>query len=171
MPERFAADAMLGRLAKWLRVLGCDTVYVRTYRQETVDALLSSGRRFLTCKAARAAAHENVCLVSHYTVGGQLQELIQGDVLRPDPARWFTRCLQCNESLVPAALENVRENVPEYVFYRQRDKIRTCPSCNRFYWPGTHRTRMLHQLKQWGILQPRSPLLAPSPGSSQRAAV
>lgn len=165
--ERFAADAMLGRLAKWLRILGCDTLYLSNYRRETVEALLGTGRCFLTCKAARAAGRENTFLVSHGTPGEQLQELIQADVLQPAPAGWFTRCLQCNEPLTPAALEGARENVPEYVFHRQREEIRTCLSCNRYYWPGTHRARMLAQLKQWGILEQGAPPFASATGSSQ----
>ncbi|MBW1768681.1 MAG: hypothetical protein JRJ65_16750 [Deltaproteobacteria bacterium] len=108
---KFLADSMLGRLAKWLRVMGYDTYYQSE----------------------------------------QLQEMKQGGNLTPDRSNWFSRCLICNVRLKEAEAEKARESVPEYVLYENLAGIRFCPSCSRYFWPGSHRERMIRQLEEWGL--------------------
>ncbi len=48
---------------------------------------------------------------------------------------WFTLCLRCNIRLETPSPEDVRENVPEYVFHQNASATRFCPSCGRFFWP------------------------------------
>ena len=51
MEERFVAEPMLGKLAKWLRMIGCDAVYQRSYGKEDLLRLTAQGRRLLTRRA------------------------------------------------------------------------------------------------------------------------
>jgi uncharacterized protein with PIN domain len=53
--------------------------------------------------------------------------------------------------LQTAAVGEAREGIPEYVYYQGLTKIRTCPSCGRYFWPGSHRERMIEQLTTWGF--------------------
>ena len=171
--ERFVVDEMLGRLAKWLRVLGCDALYLSRYDNGEVDRLIRTGRLFITRQRGRASSHKRTILLSPVRVGEQLRQLRDSNAFRLRPQRWFSRCLRCNAALQEAAPERARGNVPEYVYHCIEGNIRLCPVCARFFWPGTHRTRMLHQLRHWGII-PRE--AAPSghetptnhPGSSAR---
>ncbi len=149
--ERFVADSMMGKLAKWLRIMGYDTLYQSYYRPGALDQLLKEGRRLLTRHEKRADHYREAILLRPNRVAEQLAELKKRLPLRPDPSRWFSRCLICNALLKHAALEEARENVPEYVFYRNIHSIRVCPRCGRYYWPGTHRMRMIQQLEQWGF--------------------
>jgi uncharacterized protein with PIN domain len=55
--------------------------------------------------------------------------------------RPFTRCLRCNATLRPTALEDVREQLPLRVREMHREFWR-CPSCGRIYWRGSHYERM-----------------------------
>lgn len=147
----FVADAMLGKLAKWLRVLGYDSDYQRRYQPQVVAELLKEGGFFLTRQSGRAGRHRNALWLRSEHVGEQLQELKQQLQLVSQEAKWFSRCLSCNNLLREADSESARENVPEYVFYRNRREIKFCPSCKRHYWPGSHRDRMLRQLRAWGF--------------------
>ena len=168
--ERFAVDEMLGRLARWLRVLGCDTLYVTRYDKREVDRLLRTGRLFITRQGGRGSSHERTILLSSERVGEQLRQLRAGNALQLRPHKWFSRCLRCNTALQEAAPEQAQGHVPEYVYQRIQGGIRLCPVCQRFYWPGTHRTRMLHQLGHWGIIPPQeAPSGQDSPANHRRS--
>ena len=61
--------------------------------------------------------------------------------------RPFTLCLECNESLVEKAREDVENRVPKYVF-RKHNQYMECPACRRIYWRGTHWEAMIKKLEE-----------------------
>jgi len=148
---KFVADSMLGKLAKWLRVLGYDTVYLSSYRPGAMDQLLSEDRCLLSRHEEATKLYANALLIRADHVGAQLGELRNRIDLAPERSKWFTRCLVCNTPLKDVHPEEVRDNVPEYVFYNNMSEIRSCPSCSRYYWPGSHKKRMIKQLEEWGF--------------------
>lgn len=148
---KFVVDSMLGRLATWLRVLGYDTYYQSSYREGELAALMRQDRILVTRDRSRWQCSGKAVFVESDRVGEQLKELFVFLLQPPEPSRWFTRCLRCNALLEPAPEEEAMEKVPEYVFYESRGKIKVCRSCGRYYWPGSHRTRMLKQLAVWGF--------------------
>jgi hypothetical protein len=148
---RFIADAMLGRLAKWLRVMGYDALYRQCRDPEGINQLVAEGRILLSRRRGILERHETAVLLTADRVGGQLLELKHRLHLSPDPVDWFTRCIRCNRPLEMVSRERAREGVPDYVFQQAGPDIRFCPSCERFFWPGSHRERMLRQLETWGF--------------------
>jgi len=150
------ADVMLGRLSKWLRVLGYDTLYRRFYRPGAIDHLVGQGRVLITRDRKTAGRFSETVLVTTDRVGDQLKEVRKGASLVPDPSRYFSICLVCNEALKAVGPGESADSVPDYVFYQNRSGIRKCPSCLRFYWPGTHRARMIRTLEAWGFPLPDS---------------
>jgi len=143
---RFVADKMLGRLARWLRIIGQDVAYgpelsgaglLRIARQE--------GRLILT--RDRAVAKRNpppYLMIRSDHFREQLKQVIQECGI--DPAKdVFSRCLECNAALESIAKPAVEGRVPPYVFATQ-EKYSSCPKCRRIYWPATHRERMLAEL-------------------------
>lgn len=145
---KFFADAMLGKLATWLRILGCDVEYrARIGDDELIGAARASGRLILTRDtrlARRRWARENHFLVLGDRYEAQLRQVV--DAFGIDPrAALFTRCVRCNEPLAEAAKESVRDAVPPYVFQTQ-ELFRKCPSCGRIFWPATHGEAMRRQL-------------------------
>ncbi len=60
--------------------------------------------------------------------------------------RPFTLCLECNESLMEKAREDVENRVPPYVF-QTHIQYMECPACNRIYWRGTHWEAMIKKLE------------------------
>ncbi len=63
--------------------------------------------------------------------------------IQPDP---FSRCLECNDELVPLDRTRVRDKVPPYVL-ESKDSFNGCPSCGRVYWEGTHSERMEEEVE------------------------
>lgn len=144
---QFVADKMLGRLARWLRVIGQDVAYgpqlsgaglLRFARQE--------GRLILTRDRTIAKRNPPPFLMirsDHFRE--QLKQVIEECGLDPVKAA-FTRCLECNAALEPLAKNAVEGRVPPYVFATQ-EKFSLCRRCRRVYWPATHQERMLAELK------------------------
>ena len=147
--ERFAADRMLGKLAKWLRVLGYDAVYLRQAGDAEILARLGEGRILLTrdrraklwCKQGR------VFVVNANDPENQLREVVQGLGLAILHNAVSSRCLKCNSLLEMASREEVREQVPEYIWQTQHQFCR-CKDCGRVYWTGSHSERMRQRLEQ-----------------------
>ncbi len=147
----FVADSMLGKLARYLRIMGYDTVYQSSYTDQRLSELVMEGRILLTRDHAIARSYSNALLIDGDLVRDQLKEVDTALKLSRDHGNWFSRCLICNSSLSRVEGEAAREHVPDFVFLHYHDRISFCPSCRRFYWPGTHRERMAGRLKEWGF--------------------
>ena len=149
--KKFLADSMLGRLAKWLRVMGFDTHYRPFYNENTIARIVLDGFILLSRNRKRICRYPHSMLILSDTVEGQLQEMRNIGYIPSPGSKWFTRCLQCNHLLRAVHVEDARENIPEYIYHMNIKEIRFCPSCARYYWPGSHRHRMIDQLKKWGF--------------------
>jgi uncharacterized protein with PIN domain len=139
------ADAMLGRLARWLRILGYDTLYnARWTDDELVRRARAEGRLLLTRDVALARRPGvRTLLVSSEEVEAQLRQVAAELGVRAEAA--FSRCPVCNDRLEKVPKSWAWGHVPPYTFCTQRE-FRLCPGCNRFYWRGTHWARMREAL-------------------------
>ncbi|PYO52735.1 MAG: hypothetical protein DMD83_25245 [Candidatus Rokuibacteriota bacterium] len=135
MTPRFVVDTMLGRLARWLRAMGYDTLYPGQ----------AEDRRLLQLSRAEERILVTSCLIHAESVDDQVLEAVERLALSPDGGGWLSRCLECNARLEPGAREALRGLVPEHVFATHADFMR-CPSCARIYWAGSHADRMLERL-------------------------
>jgi hypothetical protein len=153
----FLADAMLGKLAKWLRVMGYDCHYQSFYRPDVLEALLKEGRTLLTRHVRSFEQYRaRAIFICSDHVAEQLHELKTTGVIAASGATdWFSRCLVCNRILEMVAAEKAREHIPEHVLFETTTEFRYCPGCRRFFWPGSHRQAMLRQLAAWGFENPR----------------
>jgi len=148
---RFILTKELGRLAKWLRILGFDSVY---FNQGNLSSLvikaLQDNRLILTRNhhLPKVRAVRLLQLKSE-TIKEQLKETLEALSLKPDADKMFTRCIICNEELAQTERQNVKGKVADFVFQSQ-DKFLTCPKCRRIYWQGTHWgnvTKILEEIK------------------------
>ena len=141
---------MLGRLARWLRILGHDVVYFRKIEDaDLVELARREGRILLTRDTRlvrRRAAREAVLIESPY-LEQQLRQLARRDgagLLGPGLCR---RCLECNEPTLAVEKDSVKDRVPAYVF-RTQSRFRACPACRRIYWSASHVQDMLRRLRR-----------------------
>jgi uncharacterized protein with PIN domain len=146
--RKFAADRMLGRLVKWLRVIGQDVIYgPHLSGYGLIRAARAEGRLILTRDRSLAKKQPpEVLFIESDHHREQLQQVIKRCDLNP-LAKAFSRCLECNALLQPRAKESVKDAVPPYV-YETQERFCWCPECRRIYWPATHQQRMEEELKQ-----------------------
>ncbi len=153
METTFIVDANAGKLAKWLRMMGYDTLFFSDIDDgHLVDIALREGRVILTrdTQIARRRPVVNgqlkVILTRSDDPREQLRQVV-GELNLDCHLRQFTRCLECNQNLAPRSREEVADIVPPYVFRTQHQYMQ-CPSCLRVYWQGTHWQRMKRALQK-----------------------
>jgi uncharacterized protein with PIN domain len=138
MEPKFIADVMVGKLARWLRMLGFDVLYSNTLQDDEILRLAQSENRVILTRdtgfAARRGKHQCVFIESdHYKE--QVQQVLRKFDLKD--FRIFSRCLECNTPLEDVDKEAVFERVPPFVYLTQ-ERFAKCPGCERVYWHGTH---------------------------------
>lgn len=147
--ERFIADVMLGRLARWLRALGYDTEYDSTINdQDLAQRALSENRILLTRDVELTRRRGLVFLIIEGdALATQLKQVVSALHLPLKGA--FSRCLDCNGKLVDSSRAEVEGKVPPFVLATQT-RFRRCPRCGKIYWRGTHWARMRAVLEEIG---------------------
>ncbi|MCS7178265.1 MAG: Mut7-C RNAse domain-containing protein [Anaerolineae bacterium] len=143
---RLLADGMLGRLARWLRLLGYDTAYENHADDlELARRARAEGRILLTRDRALAARRGlRSLLIESEHVQEQVRQVVE--TLGPPPHPALSRCSLCNVPLEPATPRQVADRVPPYVLQTQR-RFGVCPACRRVYWAGTHLQHMRRYLR------------------------
>lgn len=138
---------MLGKLARWLRAMGYDTLYFRVAEDRHLLQLASLEARTLLTRDARLArlAGAGGLLIRATDLEPQIAEVMERLALAPRGEDLLSRCLVCNGALEDRPKDSVRGLVPEYVFSIQ-DRFVGCPECNRIYWQGSHADRILARL-------------------------
>ncbi len=133
---RFVADAMLGSLARWLRILGFDTRYL-----QGDDAMIAQNaraeERILLTRDRELARRRGVqsLLIASQSLPEQLAQVLTAVGTPPDEGS--ARCMECNGTLERLSWEAAAAEVPPYVARTQREFHR-CSECGRIYWKGTH---------------------------------
>ena len=151
-PVTFLADRTVGKLVRWLRILGYDTRYLP---QLSPAGLVREGRRqgriILTrnTRIHRFRDAPTFVFIERDRFRDQLKQVVTA--LKLDPvARLLSRCVACNQPLEVVAKESVRAKVPAYTWQTQTT-FHCCPRCRRIYWGATHRAHILAELRQLGL--------------------
>ncbi len=137
---RFVGDAMLGKLAKYLRLLGFDAAYAAN--PAALERIrLHEGDRVLLTRRKGPTRFPTTILIHSEIAREQLKELkaLIKPAIRRDAV--FNRCLECNAELVEADKADIEPDVPEFVFHHYTH-FKRCPSCKRVYWEGSHTVGM-----------------------------
>jgi len=144
---KFFADCNVGKLARWLRMLGYDVLYYASIDDDVlVCRALREGRVILTRDtdiAFRKDVTNCIYITSDKTVE-QVRQVISGLGLKVDTGRLTPRCAICNEPLEDVDKESVRGQVPPYT-YSTQERFCRCGVCGRIYWHGSHVDRVLRE--------------------------
>ncbi len=142
----FIADAMLGRLARWLRLLGFDTLYYKDIRNGDLLKVAIQEERLVLTRDSHFLNLRNfdrlLIIHSDHPMEQVREVIISFKIMEFRPGR----CPRCNGILDPVDRKaSIRDMVPEHVFF-DRDSFQLCRSCGKVYWEGTHLKRFREML-------------------------
>ena len=145
----FAAEKTLGRLTKWLRLLGFDTRYEPELAEKKIIETLEKNRILLTRtqRIQNQFASRQLIFVESDHLAQQLNQIFRELDLKASQTRPFSRCLQCNTPIVIVEKASILGQVPDYIF-ETHDRFQKCPECDRIFWPGSHTRRSLEKIRQ-----------------------
>ena len=150
---KFIVDHNVGKLVKWLRMLGYDTEFftgeddwrmvINAHREDRTILTRDTGIMKL---GIVDSGRVNAILIGSDEPEEQIRQVHES--LDLDFAGGlFTRCMECNTLLEKRTVDEVKNRVPPYV-YKTQDEYMECPACNRIYWKGTHWQAMIRRLQE-----------------------
>ena len=144
MEISFAAEKTLGKLAKWLRILGFDTIY-----DSDIKNPAESGRILLTRtkRIKYEYATDKLIFIKSDKPFKQLKEVIKALGIVNKDLKAFTRCISCNIKIRTTDKNSIRSVVPDYV-WESHDSFKACSKCKRIYWQGSHTKRSMEIIKK-----------------------
>jgi len=146
---KFIADAHLGSLARYLRMLGFDVLYKNNITDtEIIEASLNDKRAILT--KDRELLKNNKITHGYWIRNEETEEQVKEVITRFDlknDIREFTRCIECNNILEVIEKEKIKDRLPSKVKQWQNE-FRYCKHCDKIYWKGTHYNRMLDIIRK-----------------------
>ncbi len=145
----FVLDTHLGRLARYLRMLGLDTLYRNDYADEELARISSEEHRILLTRDPGLLKRSVVAhgyWVRESDPHRQIRQVLERFDLFGTIAP-FTRCLRCNALLQPVRKEVVLDRLPPMT-REVYGEFRICPACDRVYWKGSHYRRMRQMIER-----------------------
>jgi hypothetical protein len=146
---KFFADDMVGRLCWWLRMIGYDTAYERDIEDDDLARRAQEEDRIvLTRDTTFAERYPDLTVLSLPTDRPEVQLwlVLRAYQLDYDHA-WFSRCLVCNDELLPVHKEKYAERIPPHVL-ETLDEFWYCRTCDQLFWKGTHHKNMMMKLER-----------------------
>ncbi|MGR9114674.1 MAG: Mut7-C RNAse domain-containing protein [Gammaproteobacteria bacterium] len=139
---RFVLDSNLGRLARYLRLLGFDCLYRNDYNDSEVAEIASRQQRIVLTRD-RMLLRRKIISHGYFVRAVQPREQVKEVLRRFDLYRTiapFSRCIRCNGSLSAVAKERIVERL-EPLTQKHYDDFKMCVSCGRIYWQGSHQNK------------------------------
>ena len=148
---KFIVDSNVGRLARWLRIAGFDTLFMRGVDDNRLVRMALDENRVLLTKDTHMVERRVIAngrlkaiLIEADDVMSQVRQVFTTLDLHSE-LNPFSLCVECNKPLLSRNKEEIRGLVPPYVFQTQTEFMQ-CPECERVYWKGTHWERMCREL-------------------------
>lgn len=154
----FVVDVNLGRVARYLRMCGFDTIYRNDYRDRDVARISAEEHRIALTRDRRLLHHKAIThgyWVRATDPNEQLTEILQRFDLK-GRVKPFERCLDCNGMVEQVDKKSVVEEL-EPLTRKYYDNFYQCRSCRKIYWEGSHYDNMMQKLEAMlgaGVRQP-----------------
>ena len=149
--DKVLCDQMLGGLAKWLRLIGVDTLFITDSIEDDELVNISIGeKRILITRdkelLIRAEKKEiPIIQIQSTDLTNQIETVLEN--ISIDENRFFSRCSLCNALVKKVDKQSVKSNIPDKVFLNN-DLFWYCSSCNKYYWKGSHYDKILDTLSE-----------------------
>ncbi|MFC2166344.1 Mut7-C RNAse domain-containing protein [Acidobacteriota bacterium] len=140
---KFVADCMLGKLAKWLKILGFDTAYFSKIEDDDLLVFAQNESRVLLTRdngLIEKSKNVQALFISSEKWSEQIQEVLKAYNLKGE-TNPNSRCIECNTVLKALSRERAQNLVTPFI-YKNAENISLCPECGRVFWKGTHHSDM-----------------------------
>ena len=153
---KFICDDNLGKLAKWLRTLGYDTLFFDPIEDgELVSKALKENRVVLSrdshLSRFKLKLGERILHVASDEPLEQLKRVVEHFKLKTDKKLLFSRCLICNQVLEKVEKEKIKDRLYPFV-YQTQDNFVYCSKCDKIFWSATHVEKMNKTLSEGGVI-------------------
>ncbi|MDD5687634.1 MAG: Mut7-C RNAse domain-containing protein [Elusimicrobia bacterium] len=147
---KFIVDEMLGRVAKWLRLFGYDTIYFKgDSDSELVFESIKQGRILLTRDTGISRKRPiKIIFIESENIFEQIEQLKRDLNLKISKDDIFTRCIKCNTSLEAIEKNKIKDKVPVFIF-NTHNNFSYCSACKKVYWQGSHIELAEKLIKKW----------------------
>jgi hypothetical protein len=146
---KFLVDCMLGKLAKWLKILGFDVAYFNKAKDSDLLAIARREKRILLTgdhRLLEGAKDIQSLLLQSEKWPEQVEQVLK-ELSLQQKTKPFSRCLQCNVELKKLPKKKAKNLVAPFIF-EHAASLAICPSCGRVFWPGTHFEDMEFKLEE-----------------------
>jgi len=149
---KFIADGMLGKLARWLRMLGHNVKYSSKLGDEELLKIAKKEKRILLTRDLELYQQALSHNVEAFYVNGKneaekLAKLAKRYNFDLEINLKTSRCPKCNARINPVLKEKVKGKVPETTF-TYYNEFWECPKCGQIYWQGSHWNRIRKTLEE-----------------------
>jgi uncharacterized protein with PIN domain len=149
---KFVVDGMLGKVARWLRMLGYDTKYFNDMSDDEILKVASEEKRILLTKDYQFFKKANIHGVRAIFVEGEthiekLANLSKQLNIKLEININYSRCPKCNAEIRPINKEAVKDKIPPST-YRIHNEFWVCSKCGQVYWKGSHWIKINNALNQ-----------------------
>lgn len=146
---KFIADVMLGRLARWMRFLGFDTLYFSVISDSRLIRIAKEQDRFILTRDTRlikVKGLKDYLLIRSNNSFQQLHEVL--DFFQLKQFNLLSRCVKCNGRLTRVSDKTeIQDSVPEFVFLNFEAFLK-CNDCGKIYWEGSHPKKFMEKISE-----------------------
>jgi len=144
---KFICDFMLGKLAKYLRMCGYDTVFIKYIKDdkllkialETNRLILTRDKKIIERKLIKNGSVKSLLILST-NIADQLRQI--KNTFNIVFQVKLVRCIDCNTKLLPINKKEIKNCLPIYIYENHKDFL-FCQNCKKIYWNGTHVKKMI----------------------------
>ncbi len=134
---KFRVDRLLGKLLKWLRLLGYDAIPDDSPKNGILAYASRQGDRIWITHAKLISPVEGIIQIKSKNPIDQLRQVISTLGIQHHTLKPFTRCSDCNAELTTVAREKLQGKIPDYI-WQTHHQFRFCDVCQKIFWPGSH---------------------------------
>ncbi len=142
-PMKFVVDCMLGKLAKWLKILGFDVLFFNRIEDDELLQLAEREKRILLTRDTglmQRSSQVQALFIDNEDWRKQLKQVMDAFELK-EQINPNSRCIECNRALKKIPKAQAKNLVTLFVYETTQD-FALCPLCGRVYWKGTHQQGM-----------------------------
>ena len=136
---KFVVDCMLGKLAKWLKILGFDALFFSKIEDDALLDIAADENRVLLTRDTRLiekSKRVKLLFIESENWRTQVEQVLDEFDLWRD-VKPNSRCIECNVRIKDLPREKAKNLVTPFVF-ENADTFALCPDCGRVFWRGTH---------------------------------